>query len=161
MKKFLLIALPILAVIIVAVFGYNWYKQRTAERLSVPEVTAGTEIEELSTSELAALENLRRGVGDYQSVKMTGSGVGEVRYEIKDGKVLFSVNANLPTDQEQIYHLWLKEAQATDFVQSKILEDTKGGLIASSAVAIDKLPIALEIRVGETVILRGEIQAEN
>jgi hypothetical protein len=159
MKKFFPFILPALVVIAIIYLGYQFYQKRTEERLTVPEVTAGTEIENLSASELALLENIQKGLGDYETIKMTGTGIGEIRYEIRDGKVLFSVNANLPTGAGEIYTLYIKEASAPDFTTSKTLEEGKGGLFASAAVTIDKLPITIEIRQESAVVLRGEIQA--
>lgn len=159
MKKFLPFVLPALVIIMIVYLGYQWYQKRVQDRIPVPEVTAGTEIENLSASELALLENMQKGVGNYETIKMTGSGIGEIRYEIRDGKALFSVNANLPTDNNETYTLYIKEASAADFTPSKQLEESKGGLFVSVAVAIDKLPVAVEVRQGSTVVLSGEIQA--
>jgi hypothetical protein len=160
MKKFLPFVLPALVVVVIIYLGYSWYSQQTEEKLTLPEVTAGTEIEELSASELATLENLQKGVGNYKVVEMAGSGIGEIRYEIRDGKALFSVNANLATDQGEVYYLFTKEEGASEFIRGKRLEENKGGLFTSMAVAIDKLPITVQVRLGETVVLTGEIQAE-
>lgn len=72
MKKYLPFALPAAAVILVIFFAVRWYQERTAASLSTPEVTAGTEIEELSANELASLEQLSQG-GNYQTVALDGS----------------------------------------------------------------------------------------
>lgn len=158
MKKFLPFALPVLAVILVVVFAYRFYQQRTAERLPVPEVTAGAEIEELSVAELEALEKMGRGVGNYETAKMTGDqGGGEVRFEKKDDKVYFTVTANLPETEED-YKLWLKQAGSEEFVASKVLNLGKAGLIVATAVDADALPLALEVRLQEQVVLQGEVK---
>jgi hypothetical protein len=160
MKKVLPVLLPVLALIIVGVVAYRLYVRRTETRLQVPPVTAGTEIEELSAAELARLENLGKGVGDYEVVPMTCmSGMGEIRYEISENLVLYSVNANLPTSGGQVYELWLKENLATDFTKVKQLTENKGGLLVSGAVNKDDLPVILEVRRGEEILLTGEIQA--
>ena len=162
MKKYLPFILPLAALFLVGFFGLRWYRQRTQEQLTVPDVTAGTEIENLSNSEQNTLNDLQNGTGNYKTVNMEGdNGTGEIRYEIKDGKALFSISANLPTGEGQIYYLYIKENGANDFVQSQVLQLTKGGLITSSAVTIDKLPIEIEIRLAGTTVLRGQIQSEN
>ncbi len=159
MKKLLPFVLPTAALLFVIFLGFRWYKQRTQERLNVPEVSAGTEIEELSATELAALEKMSQGLGDFKVVKMTGKGLGEIRYEIKDSKVFLSVNANLETEAGQVYKLWFKENQANDFTASKVLVEKKGGLLATTVVSIDKLPIVVEVRLGSQVVLTGQIQS--
>ncbi|MDO5561383.1 MAG: hypothetical protein Q4G02_01245 [bacterium] len=158
MKKFLPFILPALAVILVVVFAYRFYQQRTAERLPTPEVTAGAEIEELSVAELEALEKMGRGVGNYETAKMTGDqGNGEIRFEKKNDKVYFTVTANLPESKED-YKLWLKQADAEKFVASKALTLGKAGLIAATAADANTLPLTVEVRLQEQVVLRGEVK---
>lgn len=160
MKKYLPLILPTIAVLVLLFLGVRWYQNRTKTPLTPPEVTAGQEIENLSASELATLENLQKGMGNYKTIKMTGSGIGEIRYESKNGKVFFSVNANLAVDNNQVYTLYLKDALASDFVKTDTLSVGKGGLTASAAVSSDKLPLQIQVRLGEQVVLSGEIQAE-
>lgn len=159
MKKYLPFALPAAAVILVIFFAVRWYQERTAASLSTPEVTAGTEIEELSANELASLEQLSQGTGNYQTVALEGSaGRGEIRFEKKDGKIYFTVTSNLPELSSGSYRLWLKTAQNQDFIASKILTLSKAGFIAATVVGADKLPLNLEVRQGETVLLTGELK---
>ena len=84
-KKYLPLILPTIAVLVLLFLGVRWYQNRTKTPLTPPEVTAGQEIENLSASELATLENLQKGMGNYKTIKMTGSGIGEIRYESKNG----------------------------------------------------------------------------
>lgn len=158
MKKFLPFILPMAAVVLVVIFAYRFYRERTAERLPTPAVTAGAEIEELSVAELAALEKMGQGVGDYQTVALTGDqGVGEIRFEKKDNKVYFTVTVNLP-ESEIDYQLWLKPNQSADFVLSKVFTANKAGLIAATAVDDDALPLQVEVRLQEKTFFRGEIK---
>ena len=92
---------------------------------------------------------------------MSNEGLGEIRYEINDGKALFSVNANLPTSNGEIYRLWVKTAEADSFRDAGVLELNKGGLIATSNVSSDDLPATIEIRRGSEVVLTGVIPAAN
>lgn len=163
MKKYLSIGLPLVAILVIGFFAFRWYRERTAERLNVPEVTAGTEIENLSNSELEALAQQQKGLGNFKVLTMASEveeGQGEIRYEIKDDRVLFTVIANLDTHNHQTYQLWLKEALGTEFTASKLLVENKGGLQASTMVAVEKLPIMIEVRAGENTVLSGEITLE-
>lgn len=163
MKKFLPYILPALAVILVVVFAVRWYKNRTATPLDAPEVSAGAEIEELSVSELESLENMSRGLGKYESTKLASdqadtNSTGEVRFEKKDNKVYFTVTANLPEIVAGNYQLWLKTAGSDQFVPSKPLTLGKAGLIAATALAQENLPVTLEVRLGDQVVLSGELK---
>ncbi len=159
MKKLLPFILPAIALFAVVFFANRWYKDRTEEKMTVPEVTAGTEIEELSTAELEALEKLKQGEGNYKKLELESDhGLGEIRYEIKDDKVLLSINANLPTDNQQVYQLYLKDKQNPDYVFVKNFQWHKGGIMVSTAVNKANLPILIQVREGEKIVLTGEIK---
>lgn len=160
MKKFLPLLLPALAALVLFVLGFRWYKTRLNKPVSPPEISTGQEIENLSASEAATLEKLKKGAGNYQTANMTGSGIGQLRYEYKNNKVYFSVNANLTTNNGETYTLYLKEAGAANFSKASILNENKGGLTASAALNQDKLPVAVQVRLGEEIVLSGEIPAK-
>ena len=162
MKKYLPFILPVLALLLVAYFGWRWYRGLTTEEIAPPEVTAGTPIEDLSGDELARLEALRQGRGDFQTIKMEATGdeaLGEIRYQMADGKALFSLNANLPTNDNQIYHLYVKKNGQSDFQDVQTLSYEKGGLLASSSVSVEDLPAEIEVRLGTEVVLRATLPA--
>ncbi len=159
MKKYLPFVLPAFAVILVLFFAIRWYQEKTAASLPTPEVSAGAEIEELSANELASLEKMSQGLGNYQTVALSGAtGQGEVRFEKKDGKVYFTATVNLPELTNDNYRLWLKTAQSQIFVASKAFSFNKAGFVAATVVGADKLPLNLEVRLGEKVVLTGELQ---
>lgn len=157
MKKYLPLILPVLAAFVLIFLGFRWYKTRLNKPVAPPEISTGQEIENLSASEAATLEKLKKGTGNYQTATMTGSGIGQLRYEYKNNKVYFSVNANLATNNGGTYTLYLKEAGANTFSKASILNENKGGLTASAALNQDKLPILVQVRLGEEVVLSGEI----
>ncbi len=162
MKKYLPFILPALAVAIVVFFAVRWYQQKTAASLPAPEISAGAEIEELSVAELESLEKMSRGVGNYESLDLSvtdnqSQAQGEVRFEKKENKVYFTISANLP-DIKTGYRLWLKPNDSPEFYSSKVLTYGKGGWIVVTAVSQDKLPLSLEVRDGNSVVLRGELK---
>lgn len=159
MKKYLPFVLPALSVLLVLFFAIRWYQEKTTASLPTPEVSAGAEIEELSVNELASLEQMSQGIGNYQKVMLTGvNDSGEVRFEKKDGKIYFTVTANLAELTADTYRLWLKTAHSQEFVASKTFAFNKAGFVAATVVGADKLPLTLEVRQGETVVLSGQLQ---
>ncbi len=159
MKKVLPFVLPIAAVLLVVFFASSWYKRRTAEKLATPEITAGAEIEELSVAELASLEKMSRGIGNYQTIKLKGDDLqGDLRYEKKDGKIFLTVTANLPESTADQYALWLKKNEETEFNHIKDFTLGKSGFWAATALNDESLPLQVEVRSGESVLLSGEVK---
>lgn len=159
MKKFLPFVLPIAALLLVIFFVYRWYQQRTETNMPTPEVTAGAEIEELSVSELESLERMSRGVGNYQTAKLSGDEYeAEARYEKKDDKVYVTVTANVPEIVAGKYELWLKSGVATEFSKSKDLDLGKAGYWAAVVISEDNLPLEIEVRLENEVLATGKIE---
>ena len=162
MKKYLPIILPIVALALVAFLGMRWYRSREVSDLQTPEVASSAPIVPLNDANREALENLRRGIGDYEAVNLDATGQnahGEVRYQFQGDHVLFSVNANLPTDNDEVYHAFVKTAENDTFRDLGSLEFSKGGLIVSDSLPKSGLPLTIEIRQGDHVILTGTINA--
>jgi len=163
MKKYLPIILPIAALALVAFLGMRWYRSREVNDAQMPEVASSAPINPMPTdAERDALAKLSQGLGDYQSVGLDATSSdarGEIRYQFTDERALFSVNANLPTADGQTYHVFIKTAASDEFTDIGTLTDTKGGLIASHSLSITSLPVTVEIRQDEKVILTGTINA--
>ncbi|MBQ6449695.1 hypothetical protein IJJ08_02215 [bacterium] len=162
MKKYLPIILPIVALALVAFLGMRWYRSREVSDLQTPEVASSAPIVPLKDANREALENLRRGIGDYEAVNLNATGQnahGEVRYQFQGDQVLFSVNANLPTDSEEVYHAFVKTAEDDTWRDLGSLELNKGGLLISDSLPKAQLPITIEIRHDEQVVLTGTINA--
>lgn len=162
MKKYIPIILPILALALVTYFGVRWYRHREAPELQTPEVANSPSIAPINVADQQLLAQLRAGKGDYEAVGLqaqTSDARGEIRYQFQNDRLLFSVNANLPSDEGEEYHVFVKEAGSEVFRDLGVLEFTKGGLIASDSLTMDKLPMVVEIRRGATVVLTGVITA--
>lgn len=155
------------------------------QRLEQDMFAEGVEIENLSEEELV---NSVNGVGDYkvvdlvsssqESEKMDDSDISEensmivdsegvIRYEIKDGKVRFSVVANLP-ESDLDYNVWLKEVDGTAMREVFSLVSGKGGYVGSASLPEELLPfeviVSQEVEASDVlknIILRGVISAED
>jgi hypothetical protein len=95
MQKLLPYVFPAIVLLIVIGLGYRWYALRTARDGKVSPFAQTVSVENLSQDDAA---RILKGVGDLKTAELSGLGAaaGQVRYEIKDGKVRFSVSADLP-----------------------------------------------------------------
>lgn len=168
MKKFLPFLFPLIALIIVGVLIFRWYNSQTANKQGkIPDFAAGTQIEQLSSTDST---RLKKGAKDLATVDMKGGQdmMGEIRYEVKDGKVLFSVIANLPPAENAQYQVWLQEVNGEAKKKAFVLAADKGGYIGSGSISADTLPFEVVVSLEknkdddqmETVVLRGVIQKE-
>jgi hypothetical protein len=167
MKKVLPFIFPLIALIIVGFLAYRWYSLNTANRPGANgEIGEGVQIEDLSTAEQ---EQIIRGTGDFQRVELQGEAEtrGEIRYEVENNRVRFSVVADLPPAQGGVYTAWLRTPGSEQTRKAFLLEASKGGFVGSAAVSADVLP--LEVIVSreqndddtlETVVLRGTVNQE-
>ena len=168
MNKYLPFVFPLAALIIVVFLAYRWFSMQT-DRPS-PDIGEGVEIENLTPDEQA---NIVRGTGDFQQADLeavpaegeetqAGAPEGAIRYEIKDGRVVFSVMADLAEPKEGFYQVWLNSGDT----QQKAFRLTmnKGGLSGSAALNQSAMPfdviVSQETTDDETmeqVILRGRV----
>jgi hypothetical protein len=163
MKKVLPFIFPVAALLLVAFLAFRWYGQRTEKTGEITEFGEGVEIQELSNAEL---DKVMKGSGDYKTVNLEGSeeAVGTVRYEIADGKVRFSVNADLPALTSGMYQVWLKATDSDAIRKAFTLEDSKSGYMGSAAISEETLPFEVVItremsddNTPEQTVLRGVI----
>jgi hypothetical protein len=134
MKKVLPFIFPLTALVVVLVLAFRWYAMNTPERSENEAIFGeGVQIEDLSDEDQA---QVIRGTGDYKSVPLTGNdnADGQVRYELKDGKVRFSVMADLPKPMMGQYQVWLSKGTGGQTIKAFALEDGKGGYICSAAL---------------------------
>ena len=165
MKKLLPFVFPLLAVLVIIFLVFRWYRLNTQPQGNISEFGEGIEIEDLTDAKLT--ESLT-GAGDYQTVNLDSrdpNSLGRVRYEVKDGRVRFSVDANLPVLEVGMYQVWLREPGSTVARRAFVLEESKGGYIGSAAISEEVLPFELvvskELRPDdqlEEVILTGVIK---
>jgi hypothetical protein len=163
MKKILPYIFPAVAVLLVIFLGYRWYSSQTAKSGEISPFGEGVQIEDLSTNDQT---NLIKGVGDYKTVELSGEGeaMGEIRYELKDGKARFSIMAYLPELTEGSYEVWLKKEGSEEVKKAFALEAGKGGFVGSAAIDESLLPVEVivsrELRPDltlEQVVLRGTL----
>lgn len=147
MKKFLPFVFPLVALLIVLFLGYRWYNSKTNRpEGKISEFAEGVKIEDLSDAKVNQL-NTKKGIADTNRVELKGTdqAKGEVRYEIKDGKVSFTVLADLEELKEGRYQVWLKQVDGEAKKKAFALEYTKGGYIGSAAISADTLPFTVLI----------------
>ncbi len=167
MKKFLPFLFPLIALVIVFVLVFRWYNTQTANKQGkIPDFAAGTSIDPLSQTDST---RLKKPAKDTLTVDMQGTGnaIGQIRYEIKDGKVQFSVIANLPAPKDGVYQVWLQAVNGESKKKAFTLELDKGGYIGSGSISADTLPFEVVVSLEknnddsmETPLLRGVIQKD-
>ena len=132
---------PAVALLFVLFLLFRWYSLRTQREGMTSLLSDEVMIEEL--------DGAMMGVDDYNTVDLTGENpahLGEVRYEVEDGQLLFTVSTSLPSPTGA-YQVWLRQ----DDAQRKAfrLDYAKGGYMGSASVDAGTLP--LEILVSEEV----------
>jgi hypothetical protein len=166
MKKVLPFVFPVAALLIVLFLAYRWYGQRTERSGNLGPAGEGVEIEELSDAER---DQIMRGAGDYETVNLsTGEGQtanGKVRYEVKNDKVNFSINADLEDLEMGTYQVWLKKPDSEEMSKAFVLEVGKGGYMGTGSVSVEELPLEVVVtrelnndNTPEDVVLRGTIE---
>lgn len=168
MKKYSPYIFPLIVVVIVFFLVYRWYTVRTQRDASQAGYGEGIQIENLTPDQQ---KSVLKGSPDVSSVPLepTASdtnqptGKGDIRYQIKDNKVTFSVSADLPTDKE--YHVWVRSKDGDNLTEAFTLKMEKGGLMGSAVVPQSQLP--LEVIVSQAtnkadvlnqVIMKGMIE---
>lgn len=149
MKKFYPFILPTIALAIVAALAFRWYNLRTQRDGEITPFGEGVEIENLSEVEA---ERVMKGVGDFETAPLSGTGEvqGQVRYELKDDKVNFSVNADLPELEEGQYQVWLQDVEGTSRSKAFVLKMGKGGYMGSAALDASKRPFEVVVSMEKT-----------
>lgn len=169
MKRFTPYIFPLIVLAIVFFLVYRWYNMRSDRTADSDQYGEGIEIENLSDSES---DSILQGAGDFETTPMERSdteegavaGAGAIRYEIADGKVRFSVSADLP-EPETPYNVWVRTVDGDNLTKAFSLELGKGGYMGSAAVGDDLLPLEVIVskadnksEVLDSVILRGSVE---
>jgi hypothetical protein len=152
---------PLLAIVFVTVMFARWYQGKTAE---APKALLDTQLEIAALTE-AEQSSLIRGTADYKMVAMTGTegAYGEVRYQVSEDKLVFSVTANLDSAASK-YAVWM---MSPDGQLSKHMFDlvaSKAGLVGSAAITTEVLPARLVVAPAsdlelEQIILSADLPA--
>jgi len=147
MKKYIPFVFPALALAIVIFLGYRWYSSQTVK--SNGQISAfgeGVQIEDLSSDQVNKLK--KAGSKDLPSVELKGEGeaAGQVRYELANGKVAFTVSADLAALKNgEFYQVWLKEVGGDSKKKAFKLEFGKGGFVGWGAVLEDTMPFDIVV----------------
>ncbi|PIR61867.1 MAG: hypothetical protein COY81_01075 [Candidatus Pacebacteria bacterium CG_4_10_14_0_8_um_filter_43_12] len=168
MKRFTPYIFPLVVLAIVFFLVYRWYNMRNQQG-DTSQYGEGIQIENLSDADL---DTVIRGTGDFKTSPLemsentasTVEGIGSVRYEVKDGKVRFSVAADLP-EPKTPYHVWIQTRGGDNLTKAFDLELGKGGYMGTAAVSQDLLPLEVFVsqagdkgQVMDQVILKGVIE---
>ncbi len=166
MKKYTPFVFPTIALLIVVFLGYRWYSSQTKPVGQISDFAEGVKIEDLSAAEASKLRN--GGAKDLPSVELKGTAeaTGQVRYEIKDGRVSFTVTADVPkVTGKDFYQVWLKQVNGESKKKAFVLDDSKAGYMGSAAVSAETLPFEVIVSKEtkddnqmETSILSGTVQ---
>lgn len=167
MKKLLPFIFPLTSLAIVMFLAFRWYSNRT-DRGNITPFAENVALEELTSEESSMA---LRGVGDFETVEMESEEdseeTGKVRYEVKDGKVKFSVTANLENSQEENYQVWLKDPNSDAVRKAFTLEYIKGGMSGTAAISSETLPFEVivskdssEAQEPSDVLLKGLVELE-
>ncbi len=164
LKKYYPFIFPTIALLLVLFLAFRWYNLRTKRQQEQEEQQV--QIENLTEEEM---DQIVQGTDDVETVELEGGATasGQIRYDVKEDKVLFSVHANLEKLDQGQYQVWLQGAD-DQLSKAFVLEYSKGGYMGSASVSLEDLP--LEVVVSremqseddtlEEEVLRGEIQAE-
>ncbi|HCC84294.1 MAG TPA: hypothetical protein DEP87_01285 [Candidatus Pacebacteria bacterium] len=156
MQKFLPYVFPAVVFVIVAVLAFRWYSIRTQRDGKVTPFAETVTVENLSQDDA---NRILKGVGDLKTAELEGSGEvgGQVRYEIKDGKVRFSVMAEVPAPETNAYQVWIKEVGSEAKKLAFILTAGKGGYIGSASVSETTLPFEVVVTLNDQIVLTGRV----
>lgn len=144
MKKFTPYIFPLLVLGVVFLLVYRWYSLRT-DRMEAGLLSEGVVIENLSEEQMAALTE----VDDFQTAKMESTvegAMGEVKYDVTEEKVTFTVAATLPESETARYQVWLKEVGSETTRHAFDLVAKKGGYVGSAALSAELLPLEVLVK---------------
>jgi hypothetical protein len=167
MQKIYPYIFPVVALFFVLLLLFRWYSLRTQREGMTSLLNDQVTIEELSADDE---RGLMVGTGDYSTVELKGEDptmLGEVRYEVTDGQLLFSVDATLPFISSGRYQVWLRQPEGAAQRKAFALSYGKAGYIGSASVDASTLPLEVVISreltddsLLEEVLLTGTMSAE-
>jgi len=167
MKKFLPFVFPFIALVIVLFLAIRWYNSKTVHTSDkIANFGDNVKIEQITQSDQ---QRIKQPAADVKTVQMQGNNAnGQIRYEINNGKVAFTVNAELPQLKQGLYQVWLQEVNGNTRKKAFTLTFTKGGFEGSAAVGVDVLPVDVVVSQEnhnddniETVLMKGSLAVEN
>lgn len=167
LKKLLPFVFPTAAIVLVIVLGVRWYRLRNEQAGQISEFAEGIEIEDLTTE---VTNSGFGGVEDLMSQELKPqvedlAVMGQVRYELVEGKIKFSVFANLPEPGTAQYQVWLQDLEGESRRKAFALTPLKGGYLGSASISTETLPFTILVSEEEVadnrleeILLRGNIE---
>lgn len=169
MKKYTPYIFPLIVVVIVFFLVYRWFSLRTQR--DTQQASYGEEIQ-VDSLDPEQLQNVMRGSKNVSTTQLEptettpeATGRGSIRYEAINGKVNFTVSADLP-ESEETYSVWIRSKDGDDLTKAFSLEMGKGGYMGSAAIPQERLPLEVIVStatqksdVMNAVILKGTIEA--
>lgn len=149
---------PLIAIIFVVIMFARWYKGKTNES-PVSLLDSKLQVESLPAD---VQSSIIKGATDYKMLDMRGvdKAVGEVRYQIKDEKLSFTVTANLPESKEE-YSVWLADVNGDARKRVFNLVYSKAGYVGSAMVPANILPVKVVVAKASDLMLQDVLlQAE-
>lgn len=167
LKKYTPYIFPLLVFLLVFFLIFRWFQLRSERANNELNFSEGIQIENLSEDQQ---RTMLQAAGDYDTVNLSPEAsddamvkqdvTGVIRYEVTDGKVLFSVIVTaMQTDE---YHVWLHDTDTNELSPAFDLVAGKGGLVGTAAINSDLLPVEVVVstssdktKVLDNVVLRG------
>ena len=144
---------PLVAIIFVVIMFARWYKGKTAES-PVSLLDSQLQVESLPSE---VQNSIIKGAADYEMVDMKGAeAAGEVRYQVKEDKLSFTVTANLPESKED-YAVWLTDVDGQAKKRVFNLVYSKAGYIGSAAVSAEVLPVKVVVAKASDLMLQDRL----
>lgn len=162
MKKFSPFVFPLVVVAVIFFLVYRWYTVST-NKVTELGLTEGVQIENLTDDEIISA---MQGTDDLDTVELesTTDVDGQIRYEVTDDTVTFSVIANLP-ESEDPQHVWVRSDSDENYEKIFTLQAVKGGFIGSASLDTQLLPLEVIVSpsedsssLEETAVLRGVLE---
>lgn len=145
MKRLLPYVFPVVAIVIILALILRWYQQNTQPQGEIPDFASEIEIENITPQEAASRLNNNPDLETVEMVSLDNSATGEVRYQVTDGTLEFSVTANLPELEEGLYQVWLQELDGEGLRKAVLLDMSKAGWMASAALSAEVLPFRVVV----------------
>lgn len=166
-KKYYPFIFPTIALLLVLFLAFRWYNLRTKREQEQEQAQEQVQIENLTEQEM---EEIVKGTEDMNTVDMAGEATasGQIRYDVNNDQVVFSVTANLAQVKQGGYQAWIKRSDAQQLDKAFQLKYGKAGYSGSASVSSQYLPfevvISRELNLQddalEQEVLRGTVSAQ-
>lgn len=158
-KSFLPYVLPVLSFILVAFMFIRWYKARTAEKPSDFLNSEAMQVQALPSDQQ---ESLIKGTTDFETIALSSSSsaTGEIRYQVKDSTLSFTLTANLPASEES-YAVWLQTPGTESRRRVFTLTENKAGFVGSASISAEVLPVDVIVTKSSDLLLEDAVLTGN